>query len=199
MKKKPEINPDRAEVDEGAKDRQLEPFRRSPDGQYLTTNQGVRVNHDDDSLKAGSRGPTLMEDFIFREKMMHFDHESIPERVVHARGSGAHGYFQVYESMSKFTRAKFLADPSVKTPVFVRFSTVVGSRGSADTVRDVRGFATKFYTEEGVFDLVGTTCRSSSSRTRTSSPTWCTPSSRCRTTRFPRRRRRTTPSGTSRR
>ncbi|CAN5752943.1 catalase [soil metagenome] len=155
MKKEPEINPERAEVDEEAKDRQMEPFRRSPDGQYLTTNQGVRVNHDDDSLKAGPRGPTLMEDFIFREKMMHFDHESIPERVVHARGSGAHGYFQVYESMSEFTRAKFLTDPSVRTPVFVRFSTVVGSRGSADTVRDVRGFATKFYTEEGVFDLVG--------------------------------------------
>jgi catalase len=96
-----------------------------------------------------------MEDFHFREKMTHFDHESIPERVVHARGSAAHGYFQPYESMSQYTRAKFLSDPSVKTPVFVRFSTVVGSRGSADTVRDVRGFATKFYTEEGVFDLVG--------------------------------------------
>jgi catalase len=148
-------DPERPEVDESAKDRQLDSFRRDPEGQYLTTNQGVRVHHDDDSLKAGPRGPTLMEDFIFREKMMHFDHESIPERVVHARGSGAHGYFQVYESMAKYTRAKFLSDPSVKTPVFVRFSTVVGSRGSADTVRDVRGFATKFYTEEGVFDLVG--------------------------------------------
>jgi catalase len=147
--------PERAEVNENAKDEQLESFRKDPSGQYLTTNQGVRVNHDDDSLKAGPRGPTLMEDFIFREKMMHFDHESIPERVVHARGSAAHGYFQPYESMAKFTRARFLSDPGVKTPVFVRFSTVVGSRGSADTVRDVRGFATKFYTEEGVFDLVG--------------------------------------------
>jgi catalase len=96
-----------------------------------------------------------MEDFHFREKLTHFDHERIPERVVHARGSGAHGYFQVYESMAEYTRAKFLQDPSVKTPVFVRFSTVVGFRGSADTVRDVRGFATKFYTEEGNFDLVG--------------------------------------------
>jgi catalase len=148
-------DPDRPEIDETAKDRQMESFRRDPEGQYLTTNQGVRINHDDDSLKAGPRGPTLMEDFIFREKMMHFDHESIPERVVHARGSGAHGYFQVEKSMAKYTRARFLADPGVKTPVFVRFSTVVGSRGSADTVRDVRGFATKFYTEEGVFDLVG--------------------------------------------
>jgi catalase len=155
MMKEQKKDPAPREVDETAKDRQLEPFRQDPDGQYLTTNQGVRVNHDDDSLKAGPRGPTLMEDFIFREKMMHFDHESIPERVVHARGSGAHGYFQVYESMANYTRAKFLADPSVRTPVFVRFSTVVGSRGSADTVRDVRGFATKFYTEEGVFDLVG--------------------------------------------
>jgi catalase len=152
---KPGPDAERPEIDESAKDRQLEPFRRDPDGQFLTTNQGVRVNHDDDSLKAGPRGPTLMEDFIFREKMMHFDHESIPERVVHARGSAAHGFFEVYESMEKFTRARFLADPSVKTPVFVRFSTVVGSRESADTVRDVRGFATKFYTEEGVFDLVG--------------------------------------------
>ncbi|HSO00564.1 MAG TPA: catalase, partial [Candidatus Nanopelagicales bacterium] len=97
----------------------------------------------------------LLEDFHLREKLTHFDHERIPERVVHARGSGAHGYFQVYEPLGDLTRAKFLEDPSKKTPVFVRFSTVVGSRGSADTVRDVRGFATKFYTEEGNFDLVG--------------------------------------------
>ncbi len=145
----------RTPVDEKSKDRQLDSFRRDDDGQYLTTNQGVRVSHTDDSLKAGPRGPTLMEDFHFREKMTHFDHESIPERVVHARGSGAHGFFQPYESMARYTKAKFLSDSSVKTPVFVRFSTVVGSRGSADTVRDVRGFATKFYTEEGVFDLVG--------------------------------------------
>jgi len=122
---------------------------------YLTTNQGVRIHHTDDSLKAGDRGPTLMEDFHFREKMTHFDHERIPERVVHARGSGAHGYFQVYESMAEYTKAGFLQDPSLKTPVFVRFSTVVGFRGSADTVRDARGFATKFYTQEGNYDLVG--------------------------------------------
>jgi catalase len=125
------------------------------EGDHLTTNQGVRVNDNQNSLKAGSRGPTLLEDFIFREKMTHFDHERIPERVVHARGSGAHGYFQVYEPQAELTKAKFLQDPSAKTPVFVRFSTVVGFRGSADTVRDVRGFATKFYTEDGNFDLVG--------------------------------------------
>ncbi len=124
-------------------------------GEYLTTNQGVRVNDDQNTLKDGERGPSLLEDFIFREKITHFDHERIPERVVHARGAGAHGYFQVYESMAELTRAKFLQDPKVKTPVFVRFSTVAGSRGSTDLARDVRGFATKFYTEEGNFDLVG--------------------------------------------
>ena len=100
-------------------------------------------------------GPTLLEDFIMREKITHFDHERIPERIVHARGSAAHGYFQVYKSLANLTSAQFLQDPSKITPVFVRFSTVGGSRGSADTVRDVRGFATKFYTEEGNFDLVG--------------------------------------------
>ncbi|MGO4886354.1 catalase [Anaerobacillus sp. MEB173] len=138
----------------GKKYQQLESFRVDHNNTKLTTNQGVRVSDTDDSLKAGDRGPTLMEDFHFREKMTHFDHERIPERVVHARGFGAHGYFQVYESMTEFTKAKFLQDPSVQTPVFVRFSTVVGSRGSADTVRDVRGFATKFYTEDGNYDLV---------------------------------------------
>ena len=141
-------------IQEKSKDEQLEHFRSTHDNEKLTTNHGVRVSHTDDSLKAGERGPTLMEDFHFREKMTHFDHERIPERVVHARGFGAHGYFQVYEPMTEFTKAKFLQDPSVKTPVFVRFSTVVGSRGSADTVRDVRGFATKFYTEDGNYDLV---------------------------------------------
>lgn len=124
-------------------------------GEFLTTNQGVRVSDNQNTLKAGERGPDLLEDFIFREKIMHFDHERIPERVVHARGSAAHGYFQVYQSMKKYTKAAFLQDPSIKTPVFVRFSTVAGFRGSADTVRDVRGFATKFYTTEGNFDLVG--------------------------------------------
>ncbi|TXK52432.1 catalase [Pontibacter qinzhouensis] len=143
-------------VDENSKNRQLDEFREDSKDQFMTTDQGVRVNHVDDSLKAGFRGPTLMEDFLFRERMTHFDHESIPERVVHARGSGAHGFFQPYnDSMKEFTKAKFLTDPNVKTPLFVRFSTVVGSRGSADTVRDVRGFATKFYTEEGNYDLVG--------------------------------------------
>jgi catalase len=123
---------------------------------HLTTNQGVKINNTDDSLTAGSRGPTLMEDFHFREKLTHFDHERIPERIVHARGSAAHGVFRVYDdSMKKYTKAKFLTDPSLETPVFVRFSTVVGFRGSADTVRDVRGFATKFYTVEGNYDLVG--------------------------------------------
>jgi catalase len=142
-------------IKQKSKDEQLSPFRAKHDGNTtLTTNQGVPVSHTNDSLKAGKRGPTLMEDFHFREKMMHFDHERIPERVVHARGFGAHGYFQAYEPMTEYTRAKFLQDPSVQTPVFVRFSTVVGSRGSADTVRDVRGFATKFYTEEGNYDLV---------------------------------------------
>lgn len=121
----------------------------------LTTNQGLKVSEDEFSLKAGLRGPTLMEDFHFREKMTHFDHERIPERVVHARGVGAHGIFQLYESLVEYTKAEFLTDTAKTTPVFVRFSTVQGSRGSADTVRDVRGFATKFYTDEGNFDLVG--------------------------------------------
>src|SRR3954468_646543 len=124
-------------------------------GEFLTTNQGTAINDNQNTLKAGSRGPSLLEDFIFREKITHFDHERIPERVVHARGTAAHGHFRVYESMSQFTRAGFLSDPTKTTPVFVRFSTVAGSRGSTDLARDVRGFAAKFYTEEGVFDLVG--------------------------------------------
>jgi len=130
-------------------------FREDGSGEYLTTNQGLRINDDQNSLKGGSRGPSLLEDFILREKITHFDHERIPERVVHARGAAAHGYFQVYKSLAPYTKAKFLQDPSVKTPVFVRFSTVVGSRGSTDLARDVRGFAVKFYTEEGNYDLVG--------------------------------------------
>ena len=133
----------------------LELDRENGADQFLTTNQGVRINDNQNSLKAGDRGPTLMEDFIFREKMTHFDHERIPERVVHARGSGAHGVFQVYEPMAKWTKAGFLNDPARETPVFVRFSTVQGSRGSTDLARDVRGFAVKFYTDEGIFDLVG--------------------------------------------
>ncbi len=123
--------------------------------QILTTNHGVRINDDQNSLKAGDRGPSLLEDFILREKITHFDHERIPERVVHARGSGAHGVFELEESLSHFSRAAFLQEPGTKTPVFVRFSTVAGSRGSSDLARDVRGFAVKFYTSEGNFDLVG--------------------------------------------
>ncbi|GAB3458375.1 catalase [Streptomonospora sediminis] len=136
------------------KDRQLAGVRDHSQ-QALTTNTGVRVDDTDNALSAGERGPTLMEDFHFREKVTHFDHERIPERVVHARGAGAYGHFRVYESLARYTRADFLTDPGLSTPVFVRFSTVAGSRGSADTVRDVRGFATKFYTREGNYDLVG--------------------------------------------
>ncbi len=124
-------------------------------GQVLTTNQGLKVNDDQNTLKAGERGPSLLEDFIFREKMTHFDHERIPERVVHARGAGAHGVFKLNEDLSEFTKAGFLTDTSRETPVFVRFSTVTGSRGSTDLARDARGFAVKFYTDEGNFDLVG--------------------------------------------
>src|SRR5215204_4324054 len=134
---------------------ELSPNIEDSAGEFLTTNHGTRINDNQNSLKAGDRGPSLLEDFILREKITHFDHERIPERVVHARGSAAHGYFQVYESMAQYTKASFLQDPSVKTPVFVRFSTVAGSRGSTDLARDVRGFAVKFYTQEGNFDLVG--------------------------------------------
>ncbi len=125
------------------------------EGKQLTTDQGVLVEHTDDSLSAGDRGPTLIEDFHFREKLTRFDHERIPERVVHARGAGAYGTFTCTDSLADVTRADFLAEAGRETPVFVRFSTVAGSRGSADTVRDVRGFATKFYTREGNYDLVG--------------------------------------------
>lgn len=124
-------------------------------GEQMTTNHGVKINDDQNSLKAGERGATLLEDFILREKITHFDHERIPERIVHARGSGAHGVFKLYESQSAFTKAHFLNDTETETPVFVRFSTVAGSRGSSDLARDVRGFAVKFYTQEGNFDLVG--------------------------------------------
>ncbi|RBQ11291.1 catalase [Pedobacter miscanthi] len=134
---------------------QLENFVADAAGQFMTTNHGVKINDDQNSLKAGERGATLLEDFILREKITHFDHERIPERIVHARGSAAHGVFKVYEDMSELTRAAFLCDPGSETPVFVRFSTVAGSRGSTDLARDVRGFAVKFYTQEGNFDLVG--------------------------------------------
>ena len=139
----------------GPKDQDLAGNRVEDADKYLTTNQGLKINDDQNSLKAGDRGPSLLEDFQLREKITHFDHERIPERVVHARGSAAHGMFQVYESQAALTKANFLQNPSLQTPVFVRFSTVVGSRGSSDLARDVRGFAVKFYTEEGNFDLVG--------------------------------------------
>ena len=144
-----------ADKPENTKTTSLEPNKESGGGEFLTTNEGLRVNDDQNSLKAGDRGATLLEDFILREKITHFDHERIPERIVHARGSAAHGVFKVYEPLEKHTKAKFLLDPSIETPVFVRFSTVAGSRGSTDLARDVRGFAVKFYTQEGNFDLVG--------------------------------------------
>jgi catalase len=137
------------------KQAQLDAFRVNDEGTLYTTDQGVKVDDTDNSLKAGVRGPSLIEDFHFREKMTHFDHERIPERVVHARGTGAYGYFECTDSLADVTTAAFLTEVGRRTPVFVRFSTVGGSRGSADTVRDVRGFATKFYTGEGNFDLVG--------------------------------------------
>lgn len=121
----------------------------------LTTNQGIPVSDNQNSLTVGERGPVLLQDVHLIEKIAHFDRERIPERVVHAKGAGAHGYFQVYKSMAKYTCAKLFQDPAKKTPVFVRFSTVVGARGSADTARDPRGFAVKFYTDEGNYDLVG--------------------------------------------
>lgn len=140
---------------ENAKINSLQPHTSDAEGEFMTTNQGVRINDDQNTLKAGERGPSLLEDFIFREKMTHFDHERIPERIVHARGSAAHGIFKVYKPLTRLTTAGFLQDPAIETPVFVRFSTVAGSRGSTDLARDVRGFAVKFYTQEGNFDLVG--------------------------------------------
>ncbi len=133
----------------------LQQHTESGQDQFLTTNQGLRINDNQNTLKAGERGPSLLEDFIMREKITHFDHERIPERIVHARGSGAHGYFELYQSMSKYTKAGFLNDTNIKTPVFARFSTVAGSRGSTDLARDVRGFSVKFYTQEGNYDFVG--------------------------------------------
>ncbi|MEO8150286.1 MAG: catalase [Bacteroidia bacterium] len=133
----------------------LQSNTQNGDGQMLSTNQGLLINDNQNSLKAGERGATLLEDFILREKITHFDHERIPERIVHARGSAAHGIFELYNPIPQFTKAKFLNDTSKPTSVFVRFSTVAGSRGSSDLARDVRGFSVKFYTEEGNYDLVG--------------------------------------------
>lgn len=123
--------------------------------QRLTTNHGLPISDNQNSLRAGDRGPSLLEDFILREKIFHFDHERIPERIVHARGSGAHGYFEVTKAIPGLTKAALFAQKGNQCPVFVRFSTVAGSKGSKDTPRDVRGFAVKFYTEEGNWDLVG--------------------------------------------
>lgn len=125
------------------------------DNIHLTTNQGIRISDNQNSLKAGARGPTLLEDFVLREKIFHFDHERIPERIVHARGSGAHGYFELTESLADITKADIFQRVGEKTPLFTRFSTVAGGAGSVDTPRDVRGFAVKFYTKEGNWDLVG--------------------------------------------
>jgi len=138
-----------------AKQKDMQQNTSDAEGKTMTTNQGVKVNDTNNSLKAGERGATLLEDFILREKITHFDHERIPERIVHARGSAAHGYFELYESQEKYSKAGIFTDTKRKTPVFTRFSTVAGSKGSADMARDVRGFAVKFYTEEGIFDLVG--------------------------------------------
>src|SRR5690554_2668993 len=120
----------------------------------LTTNDGAPIHDNNNTLKAGDRGPSLQQDHIYFDKLMHFDRERIPERVVHARGSGAHGYFEMNADLSKYTSANFL-QKGTKTPVFVRFSTVAGFKGSTDLARDVRGFSVKFYTEDGNFDLVG--------------------------------------------
>lgn len=136
-------------------DGRLARVRADGGGQELTTNQGVRVSDNQHSLKAGLRGPALLKDFILREKITHFDHERIPERIVHARGSAAHGYFECYKPLTDLTAASLFAEAGKRTPVFVRFSTVAGERGSKDTARDVRGFAVKFYTDEGNWDLVG--------------------------------------------
>ena len=134
---------------------QLSTYHKSSADQPMTTRQGLKVNDTNNSLKAGERGPTLLEDFLLREKIHNFDHERIPERIVHARGSAAHGYFELYDSIEKYSKAGIFTDTSRKTPVFVRFSTVAGSKGSTDLARDVRGFAVKFYTDEGTWDLVG--------------------------------------------
>jgi catalase len=128
---------------------------KNDENEFLTTNHGLRINDNQNSLKDGERGGTLIEDFILREKIHHFDHERIPERIVHARGSAAHGYFELNESIEQYTKAKLFTETGKKTPVFVRFSTVAGSRGSTDLARDVRGFAVKFYTDEGNYDIVG--------------------------------------------
>ncbi|ODA66437.1 Catalase HPII [Methyloligella halotolerans] len=145
---------ERSKSQETCKSKDMKPEAAEP-GKAMTGNQGVGISDDQNTLKAGPRGPSLLEDFYFREKITHFDHERIPERVVHARGAGAHGVFTCYDDLSDLTCASLFGEAGKETPVFVRFSTVAGSRGSADTPRDVRGFAVKFYTDEGIWDLVG--------------------------------------------
>lgn len=144
-----------SDQNKSSKTKQLEDFQKDGNEKALTTNQGLLVNDTNNSLKAGERGATLLEDFLLREKITNFDHERIPERIVHARGSGAHGVFELYEPIPELTKAGIFNDTARKTPVFVRFSTVAGSKGSTDLARDVRGFAVKFYTQEGTWDLVG--------------------------------------------
>lgn len=134
---------------------EMQPDMVDGKGKMMTTDHGIPVNDDHNSLKAGRRGPTLIQDFVFKEKMQHFDRERIPERVVHARGAGAHGVFKLNKSLAEYTRAKIFTEVGAETPVFVRFSTVAGFRGSTDLARDARGFAVKFYTPEGNYDLVG--------------------------------------------
>ena len=163
----------------------------------LTTNQGVPIGDNQSSLKAGLRGPTLLEDFILREKITHFDHERIPERIVHARGSAAHGYFECTKALQEYSRASLFAEVGKQTPVFVRFSTVLGERGSTDTARDVRGFAVKFYTDEGNWDLVGNNIPVFFIQDAMKFPDLCMPPSLNRTSGCLRPARRTTRSGTS--
>src|SRR5712672_234825 len=167
------------------------------DVSVLTTQQGTPVADDQNSLRVGRRGPTALEDFHFREKIFHFDHERIPERVVHARGFGAHGYFENYESLADVTRADLFQRVGEKTPAFARFSTVAGSKGSADLARDVRGFAVKLYTKEGNWDIVGNIFPCSLSRTRLSSLISFMRQKKNPTADFHRRRPRTTIFGTS--
>jgi catalase len=151
MATKKKTSADRAHTALGGELHQLVGDKHDP----LTTNQGLPISDNQNSLKAHSRGPTLLEDFILREKITHFDHERIPERIVHARGTGAHGFFELTSSLSEYTSAKILTEVGERTPLFARFSTVAGGAGSSDTPRDARGFAVKLYTKEGNWDIVG--------------------------------------------
>jgi len=162
----------------------------------LTAAQGGSVSDDQNSLKIGEDGPILLEDFHFREKIFHFDHERIPERVVHARGYGAHGFFENYRPLSKYTRADLFQRAGERTPAFARFSTIAGSKGSADLARDVRGFAVKLYTQQGNWDIVGNSMPVFF-RTRSSFPTWSMPSRKSQTVRFRRHNPHTTIFGIS--